>query len=180
MFKTVDHKFPEVGHGFMDIDRDFGAVEKVIRKAQNVYTVDQYITLMGEARKRNSFIITRMEDKFVNLKELPQKLHLIDRKKSNKGDKITLRNVRWIRVDEFGKTKYRYSLDEKEEWKEVDILKYKTTRNNTSKHNETILTTLTKARPIAAKKFDNIQEQLPYIPKNLRGFYTTLTRTEND
>ncbi|KAF2886367.1 hypothetical protein ILUMI_19806 [Ignelater luminosus] len=119
-----------------------------------------------------------MEDKFVNLKELPQKLNLTDKKKSTKGEKTTLRNVRWIRVDKFGKTKYRYLLDEKEEWKEVDIIKHKTTRNN--KHNETILINLTKSRPIAAKKFDNIQEQLPYIPENLRGFYTTLTRAEND
>ncbi|KAF2892825.1 hypothetical protein ILUMI_13347 [Ignelater luminosus] len=47
--------------------------------------------------------------------ELPQKLNLIDKKKSTKGEKITLRNVRWIRVNEFGKTKYRSSLDEKEE-----------------------------------------------------------------
>ncbi|KAF2889716.1 hypothetical protein ILUMI_16456 [Ignelater luminosus] len=95
-----------------------------------------------------------MEDKFVNLKGLPQKLNLVDRKKSAKGEKITLRNVRWIRVVEFGKTKYRYSLDEKEEWKEVDIMKHKTTRNN--KHNETILINLTKSRPITTKKFDSI------------------------
>ncbi|KAF2891352.1 hypothetical protein ILUMI_14821 [Ignelater luminosus] len=85
--------FPEVEHNVMDIDRDFDAEKKVIRKAQNVYTVDQCITLMGEARKRNLYVIKRMEDKFVNLKELSQKLNLIDKKKSNKGETITLRNV---------------------------------------------------------------------------------------
>lgn len=92
IFKTVDHKFPEVGHSFMDIDRDFGAVEKVIRKAQNIYTVDQYMTLMREARKRNPFGLTRMEDKFIDLKELPRKLNLFDRKKSNKGENSYLCN----------------------------------------------------------------------------------------
>lgn len=55
----------------MDIDRDFGAVKKVIRKTQNIYTVDQYMTITREARKRNPFVITRMEDKFIDLKELP-------------------------------------------------------------------------------------------------------------
>lgn len=52
----------------MAIDRNFGAVEKVIRKVQNIYTVDQYILLMREARKRNSFGFTRMEEKFIDIK----------------------------------------------------------------------------------------------------------------
>ena len=178
IFKIIDHKFPEVGHSFMDIDRDFGAVEKVIRKAQNIYTVDQYMTLMREARKRNPFGLTRMEDKFIDLKELPRRLNLFDRKKSNKGEKIFFRNVRWTRVDKFGTTKYRYSLDQNEDWKEVDIIKHKPTR--TTDNHENLLIPLNKSRPIATKKFDNIQEQLPFIPENLRGFYMSLNRSESD
>ncbi|CAG9773429.1 unnamed protein product [Ceutorhynchus assimilis] len=178
IFKTIDHKFPEVGHSFMDIDRDFGAVEKVIRKVQNIYTVDQYMTLMREARKRNPFVLTRMEDKFIDLKELSRKLNLLDRKKSSNGEKIIFRNVRWIRVDKFGTTKYRYSLDENEEWKEVEIIKRKPTR--TTGQHENVLVPVNKSRPITAKKFDNIQEQLPFIPENLRGYYMSLNRSESD
>ena len=68
-----------------------------------------------------------MKDKFSDLKELPRRLNLFDRKKSNKGEKIFFRNVRWIKVDKFGTTKYRYSLDQNEDWKE-DIIKHKPTR----------------------------------------------------
>lgn len=53
----------------MGIDRDFGAFKKVIRKIQNIYTIDQYImALIREDRKRNPFVINRIEDKFINLK----------------------------------------------------------------------------------------------------------------
>ncbi|CAH1109431.1 unnamed protein product [Psylliodes chrysocephalus] len=34
--------------------------------------------------------------------------------------------------------------------------------------------------PIATKKFDNIQEQLPFIPENLRGFLLSLNQSENE
>lgn len=97
---------------------------------------------------------------------------MFDKKKSNKGEKIFFRNVRWIGVEKFGTTKYRYFLDETEEWKEVNIIKHKQTR--TAGQHENICV------PIATKKFDNIQEQLPFIPENLRGFLLSLNQSENE
>ena len=29
-FKVIDHKFPEVGHSYLDSDRDFARIEKVL------------------------------------------------------------------------------------------------------------------------------------------------------
>lgn len=66
-FKKIDHKFPEVEHTFMDSDRDFASVEKAIRKHQNIYTVDQYLSIMTEARRTTPFNITRMADKFIDI-----------------------------------------------------------------------------------------------------------------
>jgi len=40
-FHTIDHKFPEVGHSYLDSDRDFGRIEKRLRKHQNIYTPEQ-------------------------------------------------------------------------------------------------------------------------------------------
>ena len=42
LFKIIDHKFPEPGHSFLESDRDFGRVEKVIKKHQNIYDVNTY------------------------------------------------------------------------------------------------------------------------------------------
>lgn len=178
VFKKIEHKFPEVGHTFMDSDRDFAAVEKCIRKQQNIYTVDQYLQIMTEARKKTPFNITRIADKFVDIKELPRKLGLIDRKKSEKNEKFTFREVRWIQIEEFGITKYRYSFDEQEEWTIVDIRKNRMMERTQGNRN-LVLETVDKSRAIAAKKYDNIQEQLPFIPENLRGFYNNLRRAED-
>ncbi|CAH1984166.1 unnamed protein product [Acanthoscelides obtectus] len=115
VFRKIDHKFLEVGHTFMDSDRDFAAVEKSIRKHQSIYTIDQYIYIMPEARKETPFNITRTADKFVDTKELPRKLGLVDRKKTTTNEKFSFRDVRWIQIEEFGITKYRYSFDEPED-----------------------------------------------------------------
>ncbi|KAK4879164.1 hypothetical protein RN001_007310 [Aquatica leii] len=36
IFKIIDHKFPEVGHSYLDSDRDFGRIEKRLRKHQTI------------------------------------------------------------------------------------------------------------------------------------------------
>ena len=33
-FKVIDHKFPEVGHTYMDSDRDFGLIGSQVRKTR--------------------------------------------------------------------------------------------------------------------------------------------------
>lgn len=177
-FKKIDHKFPEVGHTFMDSDRDFATVEKAIRKHQNIYTVDQYLSIMTEARRTTPFNITRMADKFIDIKELPRKLGLIDRKKNDKNEKVQFREVRWLQVEEFGITKYKYSFDEAEDWNIVDIRKNRK-MNRSQPETDNLLVNINKSKTIAAKKYDNIQEQIPFIPENLRGFYYNLKRGEN-
>lgn len=177
-FKKIDHKFPEVGHTFIDSDRDFAAVEKSIKKHQNIYTVDKYVSIMTEARRTTPFNITRMADKFIDIKELPRKLGLIDRKKSEDNQKVVFREARWIQVEDFGITKYRYSFDEAEDWTIVDIRKNRQ-MNRTRVENDNLLVNIDKSKAIAAKKYDNIQEQIPFIPDNFRGFYYNLKRGEN-
>ena len=45
-FQSVDHKFPEPGHSFLESDRDFAHVEKVVRQQQNIYSVEEYKNIM--------------------------------------------------------------------------------------------------------------------------------------
>ena len=35
-FKVIDHKFPEVGHTYMDSDRDFDLIGSQVRKTRKV------------------------------------------------------------------------------------------------------------------------------------------------
>ncbi|KAL4702600.1 hypothetical protein ACJJTC_016076 [Scirpophaga incertulas] len=124
-FKVIDHKFPEVGHSYLDSDRDFGRIEKVLRKHEAVYAPDQYREIICKASRNN--IVIDMTDHFRKIDDLQNKLHLINRKKDVNKDKVSFRDgIRWIRVEEYGSYLYKESYDEYTPFKKVDILKKKT------------------------------------------------------
>ena len=51
---VIEHKFPEVGHNFLDSDRDFAKIETAVRKRENIYTVDEYQTIMMNAFRKKT------------------------------------------------------------------------------------------------------------------------------
>lgn len=51
MFESVTHYFPVRGHSFLPCDRDFGAIKRVVRRVDRVYTPDQYAELIDKASK---------------------------------------------------------------------------------------------------------------------------------
>ena len=81
-FKVIDHKFPEVGHTYMDSDRDFGLIgSQVCKTRKGTYTVpmSSYIDLMKKFKKRNKFKVTDISPgliagKLMSLKLKPIKL----------------------------------------------------------------------------------------------------------
>lgn len=74
-FDAIDHKFPEVGHTYLDSDRDLGRIEKVLRKHENVYTAEQYRDIIREASTKSTVVID-MENHFWNLTDLQKKLNI--------------------------------------------------------------------------------------------------------
>jgi len=61
---SIEQKFTEPGHSFLDSDRDFAQIEKLVRKKEKIYTVDKYANLMAESQKRNRPCFTHMNGKF--------------------------------------------------------------------------------------------------------------------
>lgn len=84
-FKIIDHKFPEVGHSYLDSDRDFGRIEKVLRKHEAVYAREQYQEIICKASRNN--VVIDMTDHFRKISDLPNQLNLINRKKRRKQTK---------------------------------------------------------------------------------------------
>lgn len=80
IFKIIDHKFPEVGHSYLDSDRDFGRIEKIMRKHQTICTPQQYREIIASSNKKN--MVIDMEHHFRDTEDLPQKMKLmrIDKK----------------------------------------------------------------------------------------------------
>ena len=48
-YEEVQHNFPVSGHTMMPCDRDFGDIERVLRKRQCIYSPDEYYTIVKEA-----------------------------------------------------------------------------------------------------------------------------------
>uniref|UniRef100_A0A915I0B0 DUF7869 domain-containing protein n=1 Tax=Romanomermis culicivorax TaxID=13658 RepID=A0A915I0B0_ROMCU len=56
-FKCVEHKFPEVGHSFMDSDRDFALIEKNVRKVESVYSASDYRSIISKCKLKKPFVV---------------------------------------------------------------------------------------------------------------------------
>lgn len=169
-FKIIDHKFPEVGHSYLDSDRDFGRIEKILRKNQNIYTPEQYRSIIKDASKKN-VVLVDMEHQFKKVDILKNKLRIVNKVKNTEGEKINFRdNIKWIRVDTFGSYKYKESYDEDVPFKTVNLLKDKGFIPT-----EVILERLNeKIGDISKEKIDNLKAQLAFVPLEFQWFYEQL------
>lgn len=101
-FLKIEHKFPEVGYTFMDSDRDFAQIEKLWRKTERIFTVDEYHTLMRNAKRKNPFKATDVSLAMIRAKELAQKLKIVKRTRNVDEEKIKFAKIRAIRMTQFG------------------------------------------------------------------------------
>ena len=177
-FSAIEQKFPETGHTFLDSDRDFAHIEKKVRKEQNIYTVDQYSQIFIESQTKNKPRVTRMQDRFFQLKMLPATLGLYNNHVNTDGQPVRFRDtVRWIRVSEFGTYEYRESFDTSVPWKKVVIHR---AASQLPVVGVDLLARTENSRPISTKKAADITKQIPYIPPVYRLFYQLLTTASNE
>ncbi|CAH0731398.1 unnamed protein product, partial [Brenthis ino] len=169
-FKTIDHKFLEVGHSYLDSDRDFGRIEKVLRKHETVQGTEQYRDIICKASKLNQVI--DMSGHFRNISCLHEKLNLINRKKDVNKSKVNFRDgIRWIREEEFGSYLYKETYDVMTPFKNVDILKRK------SRPDDFILERVSGSYgTITREKKDNIKDQLKFVKPEYRYFYEEILK----
>jgi len=176
---SVVHKFPEPGHSYLDSDRDFAQIEKAVKRRENIYSVDEYQTLIVNAFHRNRATVTRIGDKFFDIKKLCTDLGLKKQTFDVHGSKIEMRDkVRCIRITEFGRYSYRHSLSEQEDWKDVVLTK----RVMPACPALTLLPQ--HKRPVKATKVSDLNKQLRFIPEVYHSLYTgllsTSTNTDNE
>ena len=170
-FETIDHKFPEPGHSYMDSDRDFAKVEKEVRLRENIYSVDEYHTIIAKSQKNTH--VTRMAGKFVELKRLPDQLGLVNRNINTQrdGSRVYFRDIKWIRVEQFGSYKYRMSHDDQEPWKAVNILK----ANAPTQCDDAEICPRHQVKSgMKAAKVCDIKKQLKFIPAPYRSYYESV------
>ena len=169
-FQSIEHKYPEPGHSYLDSDRDFGKIEMAVKRRQNVYTVDDYQSIMVGSQCKVT--VTRMGDKMTDIAGLKTSLGLVKQTVNVDGEKIEMRDkVRWVKMTDFGTYYYKHSFDDNEPWKEVKIFHGCNAPTPPQLH-------LLPAQqvPIKAAKLRDIQKQLKYIPVIYQGLYTNLVQ----
>lgn len=70
------HKFPEVGHSYLEYYREFGRIAKVIRIHQTILIPTQYRDIIKSASIMN-IVCSNMEQFFYDFKKLPVKFYFI-------------------------------------------------------------------------------------------------------
>lgn len=175
VFSIIDHKFPEIGHSYLDSDRDFGRIEKVLRKQETIYVPDQYRDLIRGASKNNH--VTDMTNHFRDIDNLQTQLKVVQKKKNLLNEKIAFRDgIKWLRVEEFGSYLYKENYDSYTPFKKVSILQNEKRKPDSGsvqfrRVNE-------KVGKLSEKKLANLRDQLPYVKEEYRWFYEQILGQE--
>lgn len=174
-FRCIDHKFPEVGHTYLDSDRDFGRIEKVLRKHDTVVIPDKYREIISKASRKKQVI--DMAQHFRKISELPQKLHLFNRKKDYLNEPVKFRDgIKWIRVEEYGSYLYKESYDETVPFRKVNILQNK--NRTAAPDNIEVERIREKYGTISDEKRKNLRELLKFVKPEYRYFYELILENE--
>lgn len=166
-FEIIDHKFPEVGHSYLDSDRDFGRIEQKLRREENIYVPDQYRQIIQQASPKNT-VLTDMKSYFYDIDKLGPSLHLTNKKKNTTDQKVNFRDsIKWFRITECGSYLYKESLSEDEPFMKVNILKA-----GSKLASEVEMERLEEKRGnLSEAKIQNLQEQMKFVKREYHWFY---------
>lgn len=172
IFKTIDHKFPEVGHSYLDSDRAFGRIEKRLRKHQNIFTPEEYREVIASSSKKN--IVIDMQFHFRDTENVMKNMKLINRKKDLLNEKVHFKTgIKWIRVEMFGSYLFKESYDYYTPFKMVCILKQKNSPSILPEDFH-IPRQLQNTGSLSKEKIENLKEQICFVPEKDKWYYETI------
>ena len=95
--ESWEHSYLESGHSYLPNDRDCGTISKSARYVSAVYSVDQWIDVIENARKKNPFKVVRMGDSFLNMDKLIRS-RKFNNSLTNSSSKFNFLKLKWFRV----------------------------------------------------------------------------------
>ena len=176
-FDEIIHIFPISGHTMLPCDRDFGQIEKVLRKHEHIYTPEEYGKLIARARHVNPFPVVHMDtNDFVTFKSLAA--CTTNKKVTVTGEKVEFRKATQFRFckDSQNMMYLRYTHDENETWQAVNVQKRGRQHTMT---NVKFNLKYKGQRAIAKNKHDDVQKLLQYVPPVYHAFYDSIVSGEN-
>ena len=154
-----EHTYMESGHSYLPNDRDFSSIEKKSKRTTHIYSMEEWIDLVKNARKNKPYSIIRMKDRFFSLESLF--------KNHKKKIDISFMKLNWFRVNSSTKI-VNYTLKEENQMKTCDL------SNCVGDLSECDLQPLSTSHPISSAKYADLLSLLPYIPSVHHDFYVNL------
>ena len=165
--KAWQHTYLESGHSFLPNDRDFGKIEQKKKQQLQIYSKEQYYTLISEAQPKRPLKIIEMNGSFKDVKNLAnnRKFPNID----SDDNKFQWTEIKWLKVkqqSDLVEFKYTNKKDAASRFVTFGIRRGQTAANH--------LMPLSGAHKISKEKYKDLQELLPYIPETVHSFYKNL------
>lgn len=189
MFDCIEHYYLVPGHTFLPSDRDFGIIEKKIRKTDYVFTPDDWFRLVETSRVKNPFQVLRMQTE--DFKNFHHVSSLIGKTQKNmSGEKVPLRKIAVLRIEATkpGILQYKQNYSDIAPWEEVQVFQKAAGRRRKGKnltipsqemlqmnfHPSKMECLYPAGRKISAAKHKDLMSLLPCIPQNHHPMYYAL------
>lgn len=162
---------------YLDSDRDFGRIEKVVRRHSNLYTPGKYREIIVRAGEGNQIVV--MKDHFRDFQNVQSQLKLVNRKKNCMDEKVPFRDLKWIRTEEYGSYLYKSSHLENMPFLKVNLMKKTKDKITTT---PPLLERYTMPRltapqgSLSEEKIDNLRSQLEFVRDEHKWFYEKIIR----
>jgi len=153
-------------------DRDFGVIERCLRKKQSIYTPAQYAAAISEAKRVNPFHVIEMQSSdFKNLDILMQRI--VQRTVTASGMKVDFRNVTHVMVnnDQSMMLHFKHSHDTDEVWQTVSLAKR---GRQSTVVDVTLPQKYDRPKPLPKNKVADVKALLEYIPPIYHSFYNSI------
>lgn len=175
--QTIEQKYFVPGHSYNSCDRCFGIIEKKKKKSADLYTPNDWINLIKDAKiSKPLFNVTVMEGHdFISTTELEKVI--TNRKKNTNGDKVNwfhIRTLSYHRDEPF--LVYVVSIDGKQQ--SLNIKKKGFDENSFTTCNVPKL--YPDGKSISIKKYNDLMQLLKYVPQEKHSFFIQLKTDESE
>ncbi|XP_050509244.1 uncharacterized protein LOC126886381 [Diabrotica virgifera virgifera] len=171
--KTIQLKYLESGHSFLQNDTDFGQIERGIKNQVQLYTMEDFVSVIESCKKTNKFVINLMESQdFYSTEDLEK--NIINRKLSTQKEKISWLKTKIIKLE---KSKpFSIFLCESHSsselmFKEIDISKTVRRQNPLSFNPGNLKVLYPNGKAISKEKWNDIKSLFQFLPKAALQFY---------
>ncbi|KAJ0177334.1 hypothetical protein K1T71_007343 [Dendrolimus kikuchii] len=171
--QKITIRFLQPGHTYLPNDSEFGDVECALKSQIRLYTAEDYISVMQNCRRKNKFVVTRLQkDDFKSV--TPLQNIITNRKCDENKQKISWLSTFEIelRRDEPLKLFMKSKLEE--EPQVIDISRGGKGRKQKSNFAIDLPILYPTGRELSTAKIQDLKELLKLIPTDAKGFYSFL------